>query len=103
MKQLETIGLHQQMSQIINEGTTELAIAIFQTTDGPVMPRRSFVSFKRRESNKAHGCELPYYMRYSEAITSTTKGRGAGYGLAIRPYPAHRPGPSFYVNMMCFR
>ena len=30
-----------------------------------------------RNSSKAHGCELPYSMRYSEAITSTTKGRGA--------------------------
>jgi hypothetical protein len=40
------------------------------------MPRRSFVSYVRRYSNKAHGSELPFSRRYSEGITSTTQGRG---------------------------
>jgi hypothetical protein len=42
------------------------------------MPRRSFPSFQRRLSRKAHGCEPPFSKRYGEAASSTTKGRGAG-------------------------
>ena len=41
------------------------------------MPRRSFSSYQRRAARKAHGCEPPFSQRYGEAITSTTKGRGA--------------------------